>query len=403
MSAEEGAAKGLFVERDGAAAFPRRLRLGMVGGGAGAFIGAVHRIAARLDDRYELVAAALSSDADRAAASAAAIGLPADRSYADYREMAKQEAARPDGAEVVAVVTPNHLHAPVAAAFLHAGLHVICDKPLALSLDEARALAQLAKEKDRLFVLTHTYSGYPMVRHARAMVAAGELGEIRLVQAEYQQDWLSLPIEQDGSNKQATWRADPAKSGPVGCLGDIGTHAYQLAAFVSGMTPVQLAAELTTFVANRRLDDHVQMMLRYANGARGLLWASQVAAGCENALRLRVFGTKASLFFEQEHPNDLWFTPLGGAAQRLTRGRVLSAAATHATRVPPGHPEGYLEAFAQLYTDAAERIHAKAEGREPLAATADLTTVADGVAGHAFIEAVLESHRQDARWVTIGA
>jgi len=380
----------------------RRLRLGMAGGGEGAFIGAVHRIAARIDDRYELVAAALSSDPARAASSADAIGLDPHRSYADYREMARAEAARPDGAEVIAIVTPNHLHAPMATAFLEAGMHVICDKPLAISLAEGRALAALARQKQRLFALTHTYSGYPMVRHARAMVAAGELGEIRLVQAEYQQDWLSKPIDLEGSNKQAAWRSDPAKSGPVGCLGDIGTHAYQLAQFVTGMTPLQLSAELCTFVAGRRLDDHVQMMLRYANGARGLLWASQVAAGCENALRLRVFGTKAGLAFDQEHPNDLWVTPLGGAAQRLTRGRVASEAATHATRVPPGHPEGYLEAFAQLYTDAAEQIHAMAEGRHPRTASLDLTTVDDGVAGHAFIDAVLASHAQDGRWTAIG-
>ncbi|MED5617992.1 Gfo/Idh/MocA family protein [Ideonella sp. BN130291] len=381
----------------------RRLRLGMLGGGEGAFIGAVHRTAARLDDRYELVAACLSSDPARAHASAAAIGLDPQRSYADYREMARAEAARPDGAEVVAITTPNHLHAPMATAFLEAGLHVICDKPLAMSLDEGEALAALARRNNRLLALTHTYSGYPMVRHARALVKAGALGSIRLVQAEYQQDWLSEPIERTTSNKQAAWRADPAKTGPAGCLGDIGTHAYQLAAFVSGMTPSHLAAELCTFVEGRALDDHVQMMLRYPGGARGLLWASQVAAGCENALRLRVFGTQAGLAFDQEHPNELWFTPVGGTAQRLTRGRVDSAAARHATRVPAGHPEGYLEAFAQLYADAAEHIHAMAEGRAPRAEAMDLTTVEDGVAGHRFIDAVLESHRRDGSWVALAA
>jgi predicted dehydrogenase len=381
----------------------RRLRLGMAGGGEGAFIGAVHRIAARLDDRYELVAAALSSDPARAHASAAAIGVDPQRSYADYREMARAEAARPDGAEVVAIVTPNHLHAPMATAFLEAGLHVICDKPLAMSLAEGEALQALAQRQRRLLALTHTYSGYPMVRHARALVKAGALGDIRLVQAEYQQDWLSEPIERTTGNKQAAWRADPARTGPAGCLGDIGTHAYQLAAFVSGMTPSHLAAELCTFVEGRALDDHVQMMLRYPGGARGLLWASQVAAGCENALRLRVFGTRAGLAFDQEHPNELWFTPVGGTAQRLTRGRVDSAAARHATRVPAGHPEGYLEAFAQLYADAAEHIHAMAEGRAPSTEALDLTTVEDGVAGHRFIDAVISSHRQDGAWVALAA
>lgn len=378
----------------------RRLRLGMVGGGQGAFIGPVHRIAARIDDRYELVAVALSSDPARAAASAAVIGVPPERSYADFREMAHREAKRGDGIEVVAIVTPNHLHAPVATAFLEAGIHVICDKPLALSAAEGRALAALARSKQRVFTVTYTYSGYPMVRHARALVQAGELGEIRLIQVEYQQDWLAQPLERDGQ-KQASWRTDPEKSGPVGCLGDIGTHAYQLAAFVSGMRPIQLAAELHTFVPDRRLDDHVQMMLRYANGARGILWASQVATGCENALRLRVFGTKASLAFDQEHPNDLWLTPLGSAAQRLTRGRVNSTAAVHATRLPPGHPEGYLEAFAQLYTDTAEHILARAEGRQPAPAARDLTFVDDGVAGLEFIEAAMASYRQGCVWVDV--
>ena len=378
----------------------RRLRLGMVGGGQGAFIGAVHRIAARIDDRYELVAAALSSDPARAATSAAALGLSVERSYADFREMARREAARPDGVEVVAIVTPNHLHAPVATAFLDAGIHVICDKPLAVSVEEGRALAALARTKRRVFAVTYTYSGYPMVRHARELVRAGELGEIRLIQAEYQQDWLAQPLEL-GDNRQASWRTDPEKSGPAGCLGDIGTHAYQLAAFVSGMRPSQLVAELHTFVPDRRLDDHVQMMLRYANGARGLLWASQVAAGSENALRLRISGTKASLAFDQESPNDLWLTPLGGNARRLTRGRVASAAAEHATRVPSGHPEGYLEAFAQIYTDAAEHIVAQAEGREPAPASRDLTTVDDGVAGLEFVEAVIASQREGNRWVDL--
>jgi predicted dehydrogenase len=372
----------------------RRLRLGMVGGGQGAFIGAVHRIAARLDDRYELVAGALSSDVERAKASAAEVGIA--RSYADWREMAQAEAARDDGIDVVAIVTPNHLHAPVATAFLEAGIHVICDKPLAISLGQAEALAKLAREKQRLFALTHTYSGYPMVRHARELVESGEIGEVRVVQVEYAQDWLAEPVERAGTNKQAGWRTDPAQSGPAGCLGDIGTHAYHLAAFVTGMTPESLSAELHTFVPGRRVDDHVQAMLRYANGARGMLWASQVASGAENALRLRVYGTKAGLAFDQENPNELWFTPLGGASVRLTRGRVKSAVAAHATRVPPGHPEGYLEAFAQLYRDAALQIEALDAGRPIPPESRLLTTVDDGVAGMRFIDAVLKSSANNA-------
>ncbi|ALE53914.1 gfo/Idh/MocA family oxidoreductase [Paraburkholderia graminis] len=374
----------------------RRLRLGMVGGGQGAFIGAVHRIAARLDDRFELVAGALSSDPERARQSAAEAGI--GRSYDDWREMARVEAARDDGIDAVAIVTPNHLHAPVATAFLEAGIHVVCDKPLAISLAEGEALAKLAREKNRLFALTHTYSGYPLVRHAREMIEAGELGQIRVVQVEYAQDWLAEPIENGGLNKQAGWRTDPALAGPAGCLGDIGTHAYQLAAFVTGMTPVALSAELHTFVPGRRIDDHVQAMLRYANGARGMLWASQVASGAENALRLRVYGTKASLAFDQEQPNELWFTPLGAAAQRLTRARVSGASAAHATRVPAGHPEGYLEAFAQLYKDAALQIEALNEGRALPPESLLLTTVDDGVAGLRFIDAVLASSAADGQW-----
>ncbi|MBJ3593155.1 Gfo/Idh/MocA family oxidoreductase [Salmonella enterica subsp. enterica serovar Saintpaul] len=376
----------------------RRLRLGMVGGGQGAFIGAVHRLAARMDDHYELVAAALSSDPERAAASATELRLP--RSYSDYREMAQQESARPDGIEVVAIVTPNHLHAPVATAFLEAGIHVICDKPLAMTLKEGQALAALATQRQRLFAITHTYSGYPMVRHARALVAAGELGELRYVQVEYLQDWLSEPLEASG-NRQAAWRTDPERTGRAGCLGDIGTHAWQLAAFVSGQLPETISAELHTFVPGRRVDDHVQIWMRYANGARGSLIASQVASGEENRLVLRLYGSRASLVFSQEEPNQLWFTPLAGQAQRLTRGRTASPAATHATRVPAGHPEGYLEAFAQLYTDAALRIHAMQAGISPPPETDDLPTVEEGVNGMRFIDAVLDSHHAEGAWVPL--
>ncbi|WP_118183208.1 Gfo/Idh/MocA family protein [Paraburkholderia phosphatilytica] len=378
----------------------RRLKLGMVGGGQGAFIGAVHRIAARLDDRFELVAGALSSDPARAQAGAVEAGIA--RSYADWREMARAEGARDDGIDAVAIVTPNHLHAPVATAFLEAGIHVICDKPLAMSLAQGEALAKLAREKRLLFALTHTYAGYPMVRHARELVEQGAIGELRVVQVEYAQDWLAEPVEASGTNKQADWRTDPAQAGPAGCLGDIGTHAYHLAAFVTGVTPVALAAEVHTFVPGRRVDDHVQAMLRYADGARGMLWASQVASGAENALRLRVYGTKGGLAFDQEEPNVLWFTPLGGAAERLTRGRVTGAAAAHATRVPAGHPEGYLEAFAQLYLDAALQIDAIEAGLPLPPASRLLTTVDDGVAGHRFIEAVLASSAANGKWTAVG-
>jgi predicted dehydrogenase len=379
----------------------RSLRLGMVGGGDGAFIGAVHRIAARLDDCYEVVAGALSSVGERAAASGAAIRLDPARCYSDYREMARAEAARTDGIDVVAIVTPNHMHAPVAKAFLDAGIHVICDKPLGISLAEGEELAALAHARNRVFALTHTYTGYPMVRHARELVASGTIGEVRLVHVEYAQDWMAEAGPQSAEFQATNWHNDPQRAGPTGCTGDIGTHAFHLAGFVSGIRPNQILAELHSFTPNRILDDHVQVMLRYPNGARGMLWSSQMATGCENALKLRVFGSKASLAFDQENPNELWLTPQGGSAQRLTRGRVQGAAAGRATRVPSGHPEGYLEAFAQLYRDAAAQIHAINDGRSVPVESALLPTADDGVAGMKFIDAVLASHAGGSRWVAL--
>ncbi len=379
----------------------KRLKLGMVGGGRGAFIGAVHRMAARLDDRYELVAGALSSDPERAAASAADVGIEPERSYADWRDMARAEGRLRregrGGIDAVSIVTPNHLHASIARAFLAEGIHIICDKPLTVSLAEALELRDLARGSGALFMLTHTYTGYPMVRHARSLVAQGAIGELRLLQVEYAQDWWSeASAVADGG-----WRGDPAIAGPAGTLGDVGIHAYQLASYVSGCEPNEIAAELHTFAPGRRLDDHVQVMMRYANGARGTLWASQVATGCENALSLRLYGSRAQLRFEQEEPNVLWLTPQGGAAQRITRGRAASVAAAGATRIPPGHPEGYIEAFAQLYRDAADRILALDAGRTDLSDLPVLPGIEDGVAGHRFIASVLQSHRRGSAWVSL--
>ena len=368
----------------------RRLRLGMVGGGLGAYIGGVHRLAARLDDCYEFVAGALSSDPQRAAESGRELRLDPTRSYSDYREMARLEARREDGIDVVAIVTPNHLHAPIATAFLEAGIHVICDKPLTVSLEEALALQCLSRSSGKLLAVTYTYSGYPMVRHAKDLVASGELGEIRFIHVEYVQDWLAEPVEQLG-NKQAEWRTDPKRSGPGGCLGDIGTHAYHLAAFVTGILPSELSADVVAMVPGRKLDDHVQVMLRYPSGARGILLASQIATGEGNALRLRVYGTKASVSFDQEHPDFLWYTPLNGNTIRLTKGRAHSPSGDHATRFPAGHPEGYFEAFAQLYRDAALQIGAMLEGRSVPESSKLLTTVDDGIEGMKFILAALRS------------
>ena len=377
-----------------------RIRLGMVGGGQGAFIGAVHRIAARLDDQFELVAGALSSNPERAKASAAELGLAADRSYGSFEEMAKAEAARPDGIEAVSIVTPNHMHAPAARAFLEAGIHVICDKPMTTTVKEAEELAALVDKSGKVFVLTHNYTGYPMIRQAREMVANGELGELRLVQAEYPQDWLTEPAERSGS-KQAEWRTDPARSGAGGAIGDIGTHAYNLAGFVTGLKAERLLAQLTSFVEGRPLDDDVQILLRYHGGARGMLWASQVAVGHENGLKLRVYGTKGGLEWVQADPNYLWFTRFGQPKQLITRGGAgAGPAAARATRVPSGHPEGYLEGFATIYAEAARAIRAAREGKQP---DADVIypTVRDGVDGMKFIAAAVASSKAGNVWTDL--
>lgn len=379
----------------------RRLRLGMVGGGEGAFIGAVHRLAARMDDRWELVAGAFSRDAERGRRSAAALHVAPDRAYADFRDMARAEAARPDGVDAVSIVTPNASHHAIARAFLDAGIHVICDKPLTTTLADARDLVRAVTASGKVFALTHNYTGYPMVRHARAMVAAGELGAIRVVQVEYPQDWLSTPLEQSGQ-KQAEWRCDPAQAGPAGSLGDLGTHAHNLVEFVTGLCVESVCAELTAFVAGRRVDDDAQALLRFAGGARGMLWSSQVAPGNENALKLRVYGETAGLEWAQEHPNQLRLSRLGEAPRILARGAgALSPAAAHATRIPAGHPEGYLEAFAQIYRDAAEQIAARIEGRAPDAAALLVPTVEDGLRGIAFVAACVESSRRGGAWVTL--
>ena len=375
-----------------------RIRYGMVGGGQGAFIGAVHRIAARIDDKYELVAGALSSDPERAKASGAELGLAEDRCYVDFKTMAMAEAKRADGIEVVSIVTPNHMHFPAAKAFIEAGIHVICDKPLSLNLKEALALEKLlAKNPKVIFALTHNYSGYPMIRQARAMVAAGELGELRLVQGEYPQDWLTTDLEKSGQ-KQAAWRTDPKRSGAGGCVGDIGTHTYQLATYVSGLTLQELSADLTSFVKGRKLDDNASVMLRFKSGAKGHIWASQVAPGHENGLKLRVYGTKGGLEWTQADPNYLWFTPFGEPKRLITRGGAgANAAANRVTRIPGGHPEGYLEGFANIYTEVARAIEAKRAGKK-VDKDVDFPGIQDGVAGMAFIEACVKSSAKNGRW-----
>jgi len=379
----------------------RRLRLGMVGGGPGAFIGAVHRIAARMDDRFELVAGALSSHPERSRAAALEMHIAAERAYGSFAEMASAEAKRPDRIDAVSIVTPNHVHFGPAKAFLEAGIHVICDKPLTTTVEDAVALAGIVKKSGLIFGLTHNYTGYPLVRQAKEMVQGGELGRLRVVQVEYAQDWLTTPVEATG-NKQAVWRTDPAQSGPAGSLGDIGTHAYNIACFVTGLRCEQVAAEVSIFVPGRRLDDNVQTLLRFEGGARGMLWASQVATGNENNLRLRVYGEKAGLEWGQENPNYLRFTPYGKPPVTISRaGAGATASAKHASRIPSGHPEGYLEAFAQLYTDLAEQIAARNAGRAAAASSLLVPGVKEGVEGVQFIEGVLKSSKQNSGWVKL--
>jgi predicted dehydrogenase len=377
-----------------------RIRLGMVGGGQGAFIGAVHRIAARMDDQYALVAGALSADPERARASGAELGLAPDRTYTDFRAMAKAEAARADGIEAVAIVTPNHMHYPAACAFLDAGINVICDKPLTATLDEAKDLAARAKRAGMVFAVTYNYTGYPMVRQARALVERGDLGRIRVVQVEYPQAWLTTRLEETGQ-KQASWRTDPKQSGAGGCVGDIGTHAYHLAGFVTGLKANEVLADLSTFVDGRKLDDNVHVLLRYEGGAKGMLWASQVAPGNENALRLRVYGDKGGLAWSQEDPNYLWFTPLGEPKRLITRGGDgASPEAGRVTRTPFGHPEGYLEGFANIYAEAARAIRARKAGTA-LDPAVTFPGVDEGVAGVAFVAAAVASSKAGGVWTPL--
>lgn len=377
----------------------QKIRLGMVGGGQGAFIGEIHRIAARLDNRFELVAGALSSNNERALASADALGIDSKRSYSDFENMAQREAKHKEGIEACIIVTPNHLHFPVAKAMLAAGIHVICDKPLTATLADAEALQQLATNSGLLFAVTYNYSGYPMVREARDLVIADALGDLRVVQVEYPQDWLATNLEATGQ-KQATWRTDPVKAGAGGSIGDIGSHAFHLAEFVSGLHCISLLADLKSFVPGRKLDDNAHVLMRFDNGARGMLWSSQIATGHENGLRLRIYGDKASLEWFQEDPNTLLLKPLNAPIQKLTRGSPgVGHSAQHATRLPAGHPEGFLEGFANLYKEFADSLEAIRAGTA--APTNLLPTVADGVRGVKFIEKVVASAKAGSIWQSL--
>ena len=375
----------------------RQLRWGMIGGGEGAFIGGVHRMAARLDGRYQLVAGVFSSDAEKTKRSAVALGVDPARAYPSVEAMIAAEKQRSDGVEVVSIVTPNHVHYVQSAACLEAGLDVICDKPLTTNLADAVKLVQLAASKQRLLGVTFNYTGYPMIRHAKQLVADGLIGNLRVVQVEYPQGWLSTALEKSGQ-KQASWRTDPKQAG-AGALGDIGSHAFQLAEFVTGAQVAEVAADVSALVPGRVIDDNVNVLLRFANGARGSLWASQVAIGHLNSHRLRIYGEAGSIQWFQERPEELLVVEQGQSPRSVRRGDPDTP--TSSVALPGGHPEGFIEAFSQLYTDFAERVTARLEKRSPKAASLFAPDAATGTRVMAFIEAVLKSGQANSAWTRI--
>jgi len=383
----------------------RKIRYGMVGGGRGAFIGAVHRIAAAMDGRAELVCGAFSSDPERSRESGADLFLPPSRVYSTYNEMMVAERNLPEGERMdfVAIVTPNHLHFPIAKAALENGFHVLSDKPATYDLREARELAALVKSTGLLYGLTHNYTGYPLVKEARDIVRSGRIGKVRKVIVEYPQGWLATRIEASGQ-KQASWRTDPARSGAAGCVGDIGTHAENLVEYVTGLRIRELAADITTFVEGRQNDDDANVLLRFEGGAKGILHASQISVGEENALNLRVYGELGGIEWHQQDPNTLLLKWLDRPTEILrTGGAYLGAAATAATRIPAGHPEGFLEAFANIYRNFMEAVSARIEKREPAPHALDFPGIDDAVRGMAFIEAVVASSRANAAWTPLAA
>ena len=386
----------------------RRLRMGMVGGGPGAFIGDVHRRAACIDGDVELVAGAFASAAARSRRKGRELGLSPGRVYASYADMAAGERARPDGDRIdfVSVVTPNHLHFPVAMAFLEAGFHVVCDKPMTVTVDEARELRRAVRKSGRVFALTHNYTGYPMVKLARDLVRRGDLGPLRKVVVEYPQGWLATRLERTGM-KQAEWRTDPDRSGGSGCMGDIGTHAENLAEYVTGLRIVELCADLTTFVGGRPLDDDGNVLVRFQKNVRGVLHASQVSVGEENALSLRVYGERKGLEWRQEEPNTLRVRSNDGPVEVWSRGQgyvaAASPAAARASRLPAGHPEAFLDAFANVYRNAADTIRARRAGAEPDPLALDFPTADDGLRGMLFIDALLESAGSNRKWTRVPA
>ncbi len=374
----------------------RRLHAGIVGGGQGAFIGSVHRIAAELDGQALVVAGAMSSNAEKAKLSADAWFL--DRSYGSFQEMAQAESKRPDGIDFVIVATPNHMHFPVAKAFLEAGIHVVCEKPMTFSLEEAEQLVKLVESKKLVFALSHNYTGYPAVRQARAMMKQGLVGDVRKVLVEYNQDWLMEPLENSGQ-KQAAWRTDPSKAGISGCVGDIGTHAENLLEYITGIRIKSVCADFTTFIPGRQLEDDANILLRLENGGKGTLVCSQIACGEENNLRIRIYGSKAGLEWHQQDPNTLIHKPEGKPWEYFRTGLgYMSDDAKAMTRIPPGHPEGYLEAFGNIYKLAIADVR-RAKGGQKL--EGGYPTVRDGLRGLQFLVKTVESSQKGAVWVDL--
>jgi predicted dehydrogenase len=383
----------------------RKIRMGMIGGGRGAFIGGVHRIAANIDGQIELVCGAFSSDPQRSRESGADFYLPADRCYGTFQEMLDKENALPADKRMdfVSIVTPNHMHFPPAKMALESGFHVLSDKPATFDLAEAKELQQIVQKTGLLYGLTHNYTGYPLVKEARHLVHSGKLGKIRKVVVEYPQGWLATRLEASGQ-KQAGWRTDPSRSGAAGCIGDIGTHAENLAEYITGLKISELAADLTTFVEGRQLDDDGNVLLRFEGGAKGVLHSSQISVGEENNLNIRVYGETGGLEWHQKEPNTLLVKWLDQPMQVYrTANGYLSAAAAAAGRTPPAHPEGYLEAFANIYRNFAAHIRAHLQKQQPDAIVLDYPKIEDGIRGMAFIEAVVQSSRSNAAWTRLEA
>ncbi|MBN2000964.1 Gfo/Idh/MocA family oxidoreductase [candidate division KSB1 bacterium] len=383
--------------------FNRKLRMGMVGGGPGAFIGEVHRKVARMDGKAEIIAGAFDIEPAKSKQMGKELLLDPNRVYENYKQMVQAELDLPEDERIdfVSVTTPNNWHFPIAKAFLEAGFHVICEKPMTMTLTEAKELKKIVESSGKVFALTHNYTGYPMVKQARYMVKTGVLGKVHKIFVEYPQDWLLKRIELDGQ-KQAEWRTDPKQAGAGGCLGDIATHAENLAHYITGLYIEKMCADLTTFAEGRKLDDDVNIIMHYENGAKGMLHSSQVLTGQENGLKIRVWGDKGGLEWFQEHPNYLNFYQQGKPVQIFRRGNdYLCEAAKRATRIPAGHPEAFLEAFANIYVNAMDTIRAHINGTKPTELELDFPTVDDGVVGMAFIETVIESDKSSQKWTKI--